>query len=110
MPYVKRNNEGTITAVSQIDDDGFNEELSANNSELNAFVQNMGGQSADLQNTDLDFIRVVEDVIELLMAKNLILFTELPDSAQSKMMDRQKLRSALTSQLDLLEDDDNLIL
>jgi len=109
MPYVKRNNDGAIIAVSQVRGDGFDEELSAHNSELNAFVRSLDAQSASLQNTDLSFIRVVEDVIELLIAKNLILFTELPDSAQGKMMDRQKLRSALTSHLDLLDDDDNII-
>ncbi|MFT7130793.1 MAG: hypothetical protein ACI89U_002920 [Gammaproteobacteria bacterium] len=109
MPYVKRNDDGAITAVSHNGGDGFDEELSVQDSDLNAFVHGLGGQSADLQNTDLDFIRVVEDVIELLIAKNVILFTELPDSAQTKMMDRQKLRTALTSHLDLLEDDENFI-
>jgi hypothetical protein len=109
MAYVKRNNEGAITAVSQLSDGGFDEELASSDSELNAFVSSLGEHSDSLQNTDLSFVRVVEDVIELLIAKNIILFTELPDSAQAKMMDRQQLRSVLTSHLDLLEDDDNLI-
>ena len=109
MPYVKRNKSGEITAVSQDADGGFSEELSSQNAELNDFVASVSNVGLDLEDTDLSFVRVVEDVIELLIAKNMILFTELPDSAQTKMMDRQKLRTALTSHLDLLEDDENFI-
>lgn len=109
MPFVKRDKAGAITAVSQDPEDGFNEELSADNTELSLFLHSFGNQNPNLKDTDLSFVRVVEDVIELLIAKNIILFTELPDSAQAKMMDRQKLRTELTSHLDLLEDDNNLL-
>ena len=109
MPYVKRNQSGEITAVSQEADDGCNEKLSSQDEELNSFVASVSSQDLGLEKTDLSFVRVVEDVIELLVAKNLILFTELPDSAQTKMMERQKLRTALTSHLDLLDDDENFI-
>lgn len=109
MPYVKRNKSGEIIAVSQDVDGECNEELSSQDAELNTFVASVSNSGLGLEDTDLSFVRVVEDVIELLIAKNLILFTELPDSAQTKMMDRQKLRTALTSHLDLLEDDENFI-
>jgi len=109
MPYIKRNKLGEITAVSQEADGECNEEVSSQDDELNTFVDSVSSRDLDLQDTDLNFVRVVEDVIELLVTKNLILFTELPDSAQTKMMERQKLRSAMTSHLDLLEDDENFI-
>jgi hypothetical protein len=48
---------------------------------------------------------VLEDVVELLVSRGVILFTDLPDSAQQKMIYRQRLRSALPGSLDLLGDD-----
>ena len=44
-------------------------------------------------------------MVELLIAKGVILFTELPESAQEKIMKRQHLRSKLGAALDLLADD-----
>ena len=48
---------------------------------------------------------MLEDVVELLIDKGVILFTDLPDSAQEKMMRRQKLRSEMAGKLDLIGDD-----
>jgi hypothetical protein len=48
---------------------------------------------------------VIEDLLELLVQKGIILFTELPDSAQRKVLARQQLRSQLLESLDLLSDD-----
>lgn len=52
-----------------------------------------------------DLVRVLEDVVELLISRGVILFTDLPDSAQHKMLHRQRLRSKLPRSLDLLGDD-----
>ena len=48
---------------------------------------------------------MLEDVVDLLISKGVILFTELPDSAQQKIMNRQQLRTELGAALDLLGDD-----
>jgi hypothetical protein len=55
--------------------------------------------------TDLEFVRVLEDVVQLLIDKGVILFTDLPDSAQQKIMLRQQLRSKFSGKLDLIGDD-----
>lgn len=91
-------------ALSREAGGGFEEEIAAGSEELAAFLS---GQSAadGLQETDQDFVRVLEDVVELLIDKGLILFTELPRSAQDKIMLRQRLRSELTGKLDLIGDD-----
>ena len=55
--------------------------------------------------------RVVEDLIDVLIAKNLINFTDFPPEAQKKMLRRQNLRRTLSPLIDLVGDeDDNLIL
>lgn len=105
MPFVKRNEQGGITAVSQSPEPGFDEELAADNLELVAYLNGLGQGGSSLSATDQDFVRVLEDVVELLIDKGIILFTDLPDSAQEKMLYRQRLRSKMGNNLNLIGDD-----
>jgi hypothetical protein len=104
MPFVKRDVQGAVIAVSQIQESGFDEELSTDSPELSDFMQTMD-VSSSIDATDQGFIRVLEDVVELLIEKGVILFTDLPESAQEKVMLRQQLRSELGTKLDLIGDD-----
>lgn len=104
MPFVRRDDRGSIVAISQVPGDGL-ELVAADEPELQRFLRGIGGYAEQLSATDQDFVRVLEDVVELLIDKGVILFTELPPSAQEKMLVRQQLRSRLGSRLDLLGDD-----
>jgi hypothetical protein len=105
MPFVKRNEQGGIAAVSQMQESGFDEELAADNLELAAYMDGLGQGGSSLSATDQDFVRVLEDVVELLIDKGVILFTDLPESAQEKMLYRQRLRSKMGGNLNLIGDD-----
>lgn len=105
MPFVKRDEQGAIVAVSQDVGPGFEEELPADDMELSSYLAGLGGNGSSLSSTDQDFVRVLEDVVELLIAKGTILFTDLPDSAQDKMLRRQQLRSEIATNLNLIGDD-----
>jgi hypothetical protein len=106
MTYIKRNPSGKLVAVSSGPMDGFVEATMEDQDDLVDYgVELLGREDHDLLKTDLDFVRVLEDVIELLMAKNVIQFTELPDASQAKMLARKKLRDGLSNKLDLLEND-----
>ena len=104
MPFVKRDEHSAIVAVSQTAQAGFEEELPLSNPELAGFLHTME-ISTSIDATDQDFVRVLEDVVELLVDKGVILFTDLPESAQEKVMRRQQLRSKLGARLDLIGDD-----
>lgn len=41
---------------------------------------------------DADFVRVIEDVIDTLIARNVINITDLPDQAQAKLFARKSFR------------------
>jgi hypothetical protein len=41
---------------------------------------------------DADFVRVIEDVIDTLIARNVITITDLPDQAQAKLFARKSFR------------------
>ncbi len=62
-----------------------------------------------LRNLDVDLVRVLEDVIDLLVAQGVFRFTDLPASAQEKLMFRKNLRSQWQSVPDPLGADEGLI-
>lgn len=110
MSYIKRNTQGEIVAVSVEALEGFTEVTDVDLEEAAAFTEAaVGSERHSFEQTDLEFVRVLEDLIELMMSKNLIQFTELPEASQTKMLARQKLRRKLKSHLDLLGNDDFLI-
>ena len=47
--------------------------------------------------SDLGLIRTIEDIINLLIEKKIISFTELPVEAQKRIKDRQRFREKLSS-------------
>lgn len=105
MPYVIRDDGGRIVAVSETAVAGFEEQVAADDQQLAGFISGMDSDSHSLAGADLGFIRVLEDLIELLINKNTITFTELPAAAQEKMLERQHLRDSMQSRLNLLEDE-----
>lgn len=106
MPYVARNAQGRITAVYDTAREGAGERLDADDPALRAFLglEAAGGR---LQSSDLGLVRVIEDLVDLLVDKGVILFTELPAPAQEKLLERGRLRRALGAAP--VVDDDELL-
>ena len=104
MVYVKRDATGRIVAVSQEPNEGFEPADESSASEINEVLA-LANNSL-FQNSDLEFIRVLDDVIDLLIAKNLILFTELPAVVQEKYTQRTQMRERRRESLNLLEDEE----
>jgi hypothetical protein len=49
-------------------------------------------ESSDFARLDADFVRVLEDVIDTLIARNVINITDLPVEAQAKLFARKSFR------------------
>lgn len=62
-----------------------------------------------LAESDQALVRVLEDLIDTLIGKNLIQFTDLPDAAQAKLLERRTLRRSVNA-LNLIEDDDQKLI
>jgi hypothetical protein len=105
MPFVKRDKHGRVIAVSDQPGAGCDEELPKGDEAIAAFLDRLGSEVSPLETSDHDLIRVLEDLVDLLIAKGLILFTDLPVDAQQKIMHRQQMRHELGSRLDLIEED-----
>lgn len=106
MHYVARDGEGRVVAVSLVADAAHPEPMSADAPELAALLRT-GGEQGSLASSDLRLVRVLEDLIDLLIDKEVIRFTDLPPPAQEKLMERRSLRHSLHG-LRLLDDDELL--
>lgn len=106
--YIKRNQDGAIIAISQIAADDISEYVSDNSSELHLYLQALKpAQMATLEQSDQAMARVLEDVINLLVDKGTIRFTDLPEAAQTKLLSRRELRGQRQG-MNLLDDGDDL--
>jgi len=105
--FVRRNEEGEIIAVSREATPEIAESLEGDDSSLTELLRGVehDGRAA-LEASDLDVIRVLEDLIEVLISRGLIQFTDLPEAAQSKLMKRRSLRQA--GGFTLFEDDEGI--
>lgn len=72
---------------------------------IQAFLQDSLGQGNPLSQTDSGLARVLEDLVDVLITRGLIQFTDLPEAAQSKLFDRRRVRASLPNRLQLLPDD-----
>jgi hypothetical protein len=107
MLYVERAPDGRIIALHDAPTPAAAEQRGVMDEEVLAFLNRNGTDDTWkqlLSATDTGTIRVVEDLIDILIRKNVITFTELPDQAQQRIRDRKQLRDRIVSQ-ELLVDD-----
>jgi hypothetical protein len=84
MLYVQRDENGAIVGLTL--EPGTSGELaSLSDPDVREF----------LSESDLDMVRVLEDLIDVLVKKGLIRMDELPESAQVKLLYRKNTRSFL---------------
>jgi predicted HTH transcriptional regulator len=114
MLYVERNEKGEIVAVRrQEPGEKDGEKLSLLNAEVLAFLSQSDSEvnkslEQILSLSDESIIRVLEDLIDLLIKKNIILFTELPEEAQEKIRGRKHARQMISSDSLMIDDGDVL--
>lgn len=106
MFHVLRNTQGAIQSVSRQEQPG-SDMLDENDPEIQRFFKGVTGPGFDA--ADADFVRVLEDLIDTLILKNVIHHTDLPPAAQKKLMVRKGLRSRIQGALNLIGNDDRLL-
>lgn len=99
LMYVQRNPNNEIIAVNKQPTAEAQEPMPSSDPELLSFLQqdDISPETTikSLKQSDLDMVRVVEDLINILIEKNIICFTDFPDASQSKIIARQKIRENL---------------
>lgn len=106
MPYVKRNAAGEVVGLLYYAEDGAGEEISLSDPDIQAFLARARQQ---LSHSDTETIRVIEDLVDVLIEKKLLLLTDLPQAAQKKLMERQRMRSELGVLGNLMVDEEDIL-
>ena len=110
MPFVKRNEDGKIVGVQlTMTEDGM-EEVDTANLELGAFLhENLLDAVAKREwlESDLALVRVIEDLVDALIEKGALMFTDLPEMAQAKLRGRFGLRKEFSYMETLFAGDDD---
>jgi hypothetical protein len=99
MPYVRRNTQGEVVSLHRHAEAGTSEYLPDEHADVRAFLSGGPAPSSGSEGfarLDADFVRVLEDVIDTLVAKNLINITDLPPEAQAKLFSRKSFRERST--------------
>ncbi len=109
MPYVIRNSAGKIVQVIEESVSGAYETLPEDSPELQEYneAREPGPHTLRMQlvETDQGMARLVDDLIDLLIAKHIIQFTELPPAAGAKYLQRQTKRKKLGAIVSLVDND-----
>ncbi|MBA1243262.1 MULTISPECIES: tryptophan synthase subunit beta [Pseudomonas] len=108
MFYVQRNAEGRLVRVQPTEFSGYSETLAADHLDIQAWFSSEAVETSlkALQQSDLDMVRVLDDLIQLLTSKGVIRITDLPPAAQAKLMDRTQAREALGGLSRLINDEE----
>lgn len=108
MLYVQRNAQGQLIRVEAAAFSGAQETLAADAQEIQAWFANQDVESSLLQlkQSDLDMIRVLDDLVQVLMNKGLLRITDLPPAAQAKLLTRSQARESLGGLNRLINDDE----
>lgn len=113
MHFIERDDEGRIVRVEAVAFTGMTEQSAEDTAEISEWLKVDGIRSATiqrLQQSDLDMVRVLEDLIEVLMSKGVISITDLPPAAQSKLLNRAQARQTLSGLEGLISDDDERLI
>jgi len=116
MPYVQRNQAGAIVSLTALPVSDKDQFVLPDDLEIIQFLSHpmvVGDTPPDntgleLFTADLKMIRVVEDLIDLLTAKGIIMFSELPSIAQEKILCKRTARQQYVSS-DILIDEEKLL-
>jgi hypothetical protein len=106
MPFVKRDAAGRITSLHREQDSKELQYLPLDHPDVVGFLEPIGERRSqnrgELLKSDLEMIRVFEDLTDILIGKRVVVLTDFPQAAQEKLMRRKRLRSSLSPIADAL--------
>ncbi len=103
MVYVQRDRVGKLLRVEQEPFEGMSEVLAYENDELQSWLRaklDVEAKLSALKSTDADLVRVLEDLINVLVERGLIRYTDLPAAARQKLDERALIRADLEAIVD----------
>lgn len=112
MIYIEKDDSGSIRRVAPEPFEGMTGSMEGGEEDVAAWLarEDVRSRLHRLKESDLELVRVIEDLVNLLVSKGLIRYTDLPDAARHKLQAREADRTRLNELSSLLGDDDQLML
>ena len=107
MLYVERDKAGNVIALHMKPEANAHEQKAIMDEEILEFLDKSVETDPWVQLlslSDIGIIRILEDLIDLLIRKNIFMLTDLPEEAQKKIMERKRVREKIGPS-DLMVDD-----
>ncbi|MBK7663582.1 MAG: hypothetical protein IPJ21_08580 [Sterolibacteriaceae bacterium] len=93
MPYIRTDNSGNVISLHRDPSGDAAEPVAAGDPRVAEFLgREVVGPDGEFLSLDLDLIRVLEDLVDVLIERNVITFTDLPAAAQEKIFRRRSKR------------------
>jgi hypothetical protein len=108
MPHVVRNPRGEIVSLHREPVPG-SDWLATDDDEVRRFIGPNAdpGPQAEFRQLDADLVRVLEDLVDVLISRQVIRVTDLPAEAQEKLFARKSFRERLPARALRLFETDN---
>lgn len=114
MPYIIRDAEGKIVQVFEQPVTGATEQIAPGSDEMEAFLESHTAHTVEalrrqLAESDSGMARLVEDLIDVLIGKGIIKFTDLPAAAGAKYLERLSTRERMHAVRSIIVDANDII-
>lgn len=117
MLYIKRDENSKIIGISNqkiTDDKSTYEAVDISKRDVRDFLKQEGislkeAASASFETLDLELVRVLEDLIYVLVDKNVLTLADLPSAAVKKLGMRVRAREHLGQLGDFVQDDEGIL-
>ncbi|WP_137820528.1 tryptophan synthase subunit beta [Pseudomonas sp. 2FG] len=110
MVYVQRDEKGRVLRVESEPFEAMTHKVPASDPEMQSWLAShaLHTHLMSLQHSDLELVRVIEDLVSVLVSRGLIRYTDLPEAARNKLSNRVEARAQLGDLGSLVEDDGRL--
>lgn len=109
MPYVVRDKNGCVISVIATPGSSDGGRLDAPDDTVRDIMES-DTATKELQEvlvaSDLSFVRVLEDLISVLLDKEILMLTDLPEAAQEKILERKHIRRKISDLSRLVADEE----
>lgn len=106
MLYIKRDSDYQIVAIFNKPQADAQEPTSLENPDVIEFLSSCeSAQQVQLLQSDLQLIRVIEDLVQILLDKNIISITDFPTTVIEKLVERRGIRSKIEPMYGIIKPD-----
>lgn len=111
MIYIEKNAQGEIQNI-EFSPGPNREEISLHDPKLKDFIENAPNSDELIEQVlnrlDLDMVRTIEDLIDMMIQKDLMRFTDLPKPVQNKILFKKNIRNLSKKESSIISDDELL--